>query len=201
VKFTVEPSSGVPVEPTFAIVTFAPGTGFTCAPADAEVCPDESGVSADCVSVAMFVLEPELDATSADISSVAESPFAIVPRVQVTVCTPATDPSDTVVDDPSAVVGAAWLTSVTVSLDMVRVAGAESVADVPLATPTTVVPGRRPNPNARSPTWPALKVPLGALSVADPAEIDADATGVAAPKAKYVSPPGRGSVTATLCAA
>jgi hypothetical protein len=32
-----EPSTGVPVEPVFAIVTFAPGAGFTGAPAEVDV--------------------------------------------------------------------------------------------------------------------------------------------------------------------
>jgi hypothetical protein len=177
----LDPSVGVPLEPVFAIVTFAPGTGFTVIPADVAVWPDELGVRDDCVAVAMFVIEPEFAPTRTVIESDAESPFAIVPRVQVTVGTPLTDASVTVVEDPSVVDGATWLINVTVSLDIVWVAATDSVPDVLLVTEAMVVPDGIPKPDTRSPTCPVVKLPVGPVSEFEPLVIDADATLVAAP--------------------
>jgi hypothetical protein len=137
-------------------------------------------VSDDCVSVAMFVIVPELAATRTVICSEAESPSAIVPSVQVTVGVPLTDASETDVDAPSVVVGAVGEISVTVSLDTAWVAAADIVAVVPLPPNVTVVPDGIPNPDTRSTPDP-LKLPAGPVSVVEPLVIEADATFVAAP--------------------
>jgi hypothetical protein len=100
----------------------------------------------------------------------------MVPSVHVTVGVPLTDASVTEVDAPSAVVGAVWLISVTVSLDIDCVAAADKVADVLLATAVIVVPEAMPKPETKSPTCPAAKLPPGPVNVTDPPVIDADAT-------------------------
>jgi hypothetical protein len=94
---------------------------------------------------------------------------------------PATDASATEVGDPCAVVGATGSISVTVSLDIVWVAAADRVAVVPLPTAAIVVPDGTPKPETKSPTCPAVKLPLGPVSVVDPLVIEADVTESAAP--------------------
>lgn len=180
VNVMVDPSFGVPVEPVFAMVTFAPAVGLTDTPADVEVWPDEFGVSDDCVSVAMLVIVPELAATRTVICNEAESPSAMVPSVQVTVGVPLTDASETEVDAPSVVVGAAGEIRVAVSLDTVWVAAADIVAVVPPPPSVTVVPDGMPKPDTRSTPEP-LKLPAGPVSVVEPLVIEADETLVAAP--------------------
>ena len=84
------PSAGVAFVTVFVIETFAAVVGFT--DAEAEVVP--VGFGFVCVSLAVFVIVPELAFTVTVIVAVAEAPFASVPMVQVTVCTPATRASE-----------------------------------------------------------------------------------------------------------
>jgi hypothetical protein len=181
VKVMIEPSLGDPVEPVFAIVTLAPGTRFTETPADVDVWPEELGVESDCVSVAMFVIVPDPAATTTVTERLAESPFATVPSVQVSVGTPLMRASLTVVEAPSTVDGAIVSISVAVSLDMDCVAAADIVADVLLPTAVIIVPAGIPKPETTSPTCPALKLPPGPVSVVEPAEIEAADTDVTGP--------------------